>query len=330
MFDHAAYILEEDQKLEETQSAARKLIYPLLNKVIEDGNTEFLVENIIGLSDKSREKYKELLDITNLDQIVNFSSSVAKKLQFLDFLHDITYGDISKWLKERSQLHKIVEKELWLFGEEYGASTVLWSDTKLANNLDQLHSDYLDYEPTDDEENLIAEYKEKFGDITDLFFYNERKLGNNRREVMIVELKAPYCKLSQKELNQVEKYAFKIEEMAVFPKVNTTYKILLISSESTRMAKSLLRSGRKDPNDPFRYRTLSEDGADIRIYMMTWQELIDIDRQRLTYMSDTLKVKEQDANDYFQKNYPELVDFKSKTKLTLQKMDKGKGQERNK
>ena len=96
------------------------------------------------------------------------------------------------------------------------------------------------------------------------------------------------------------------------------------------MAKSLLRSGRKDPNDPFRYRTLSEDGADIRIYMMTWQELIDIDRQRLTYMSDTLKVKEQDANDYFQKNYPELVDFKSKTKLTLQKMDKGKGQDRNK
>lgn len=330
LFDHAAYILEEDQKLEETQSSARKLIYPLLNKVIEDGNTEFLVENIIGLSDKSKEKYKELLDITNLDQIVNFSSSVAKKLQFLDFLHDITYGDISKWLKERSQLHKIVEKELWLFGEEYGASTVLWSDTKLANNLDQLHRDYLDYEPTDAEENLIAEYKEKYGDITDLFFYNERKLGNNRREVMIVELKAPYCKLSQKELNQVEKYAFKIEEMAVFPKVNTTYKILLISSESTKMAKSLLRSGRKDPNDPFRYRTLSEDGEDIRIYMMTWQELIDIDRQRLTYMSDTLKVKEQDANDYFQKNYPELVDFKSKTKLTLQKMDKGKGQDRNK
>ena len=67
-----------------------------------------------------------------------------------------------------------------------------------------------------------------------------------------------------------------------------------------------------------------EDGEDIRIYMMTWQELIDIDRQRLTYMSDALKVKEQDANDYFQKNYPELVDFKSKTKLTLQKMDKGK------
>lgn len=322
LFDHAAYILEEDQKLEETQSAARKLIYPLLNKVIEDGNTEFLVENVIGFSDKSKEKFRELLEVTNIDQIVNFSSSVSKKLEFLDFLCEITYGDISKNLRERSQLHKIVEKELWLFGEEYGASTVLWSDTKLANNLNDLHRTYLDYEPTDDEENLITEYKEKYGDITDLFFYNERKVGNNRREVMIVELKAPYCKLSQKELNQVDKYAFRIEEMAAFPKENTTYKIILISSDVTKMAKSMLKSGRKDPNDPFKYRTMTEDGEDIRIYIMTWRELIDIDRQKLTYMSDTLKVKEQNANDYFQKNYPELVDFKTKSKLTLQKLDK--------
>jgi hypothetical protein len=180
----------------------------------------------------------------------------------------------------------------------------------------------LDYEPTDYDENLITEYKVKYGYITDLFFYNERKLGNNRREVMIVELKAPYCKLSQKELNQVEKYAFKIEEMAAFPKENTTYKIILISSDITKMAKSMLKSGRKDPNDPFKYRTMTEDGEDIRIYMMTWRELIDIDRQKLTYMSDTLKVKEQNANEYFQKNYPELVDFKTKSRLTLQKLGK--------
>lgn len=322
LFDHAAYILEEDQKFEETHSAARKLIYPLLNKVIEDGNTEFLVENIIGLSDKSKEKFKELLDITNIDQIVNFSSSVGKKLEFLDFLYEITYGDISKKLRERSQLHKIVEKELWLFGEEYGASTVLWSDTKLANNLDDLHETYMGYEPTDGDENLISEYKEKYGDITDLFFYNERKLGNNRREVMIVELKAPYCKLSQKELNQVEKYAFKIEEMSAFPKDKTTYKIILISSDITKMARSMLKSGRNDPNEPFKYRTMTEDGEDIRIYIMTWRELIDIDRQKLTYMSDTLKVKEQNANEYFQKNYPDLVDYKNKSKLILQKLAK--------
>lgn len=321
LFDHAAYILEEEQKLEETQSSARKLIYPLLNKVIEDGNTEFLVDHIISLSDESRQRFRELLDITNIDQIVNFSSSVAKKLEFLDFLYELTYGEISKWLKERKQLHKIVEKELWLFGEEYGASTVLWSDTKLAKNLDELHKKYLSYIPTQDEENLAEEYIDTMGDITDLFFYNERKLGNNRKEVMIVELKAPSCKISQKELQQVERYAFKIEEMAAFPKENVTYKILLISSDLSKIAKSMAKSARKDPNDPFKYRTMDTDGEDIRIYVMTWGEIIDINRQKLTYMSETLRIKEQNANNYFQKKYSELVDFKTKSKLTLQKLD---------
>jgi hypothetical protein len=69
---------------------------------------------------------------------------------------------------------------------------------------------------------------------------------------------------------------------------------------------------------------MSNNGEDIRIYMMTWSELIDIDRQKLTYMSDTLKVKEQNANDYFQKKYPDLLDFKTKSKLTLQKFEQGK------
>ena len=69
---------------------------------------------------------------------------------------------------------------------------------------------------------------------------------------------------------------------------------------------------------------MTEEGEDIRIYVMTWRELIDIDRQKLTYMSDTLKVKEQNANDYFHKKYTELVDFKTKSKLTLQKLEKGK------
>ena len=60
--------------------------------------------------------------------------------------------------------------------------------------------------------------------------------------------------------------------------------------------------------------------------MMTWREIIDINRQKLTYMSDTLKVKEQSANEYFQKNYPDLVDFKTKSKLTLQKFGRVKNE----
>lgn len=91
------------------------------------------------MTDDSRRRFCELIDSTDLDDVISFSSSVAKHQQFLDFLHELCYGEISKWLKERSQLHKIIEKQLWIFGEEYNESTKLWSDKSLEKNLESLH-----------------------------------------------------------------------------------------------------------------------------------------------------------------------------------------------
>ena len=70
----------------------------------------------------------------------------------MEFLHELTYGEISKHLKERSQLHKIVENELWLFGENYNGTPKLWSDKKIGNILVELRDKYFNYEPTEEEE----------------------------------------------------------------------------------------------------------------------------------------------------------------------------------
>lgn len=118
VFNHTAYLLEIEQHLIENSNSARKTIYPMIKKVIEDGETEFLVNNIIELSDESRRKFCDLIEDTKLDDVIQFTTSVTKHIQFLDFLYELCYGDISKHIKERKQLHKIVEKQLWIFGEE--------------------------------------------------------------------------------------------------------------------------------------------------------------------------------------------------------------------
>ena len=126
----------------------------MIKKLIEDGNVEFLYNEILKLSDESREKFKNLLRITDMDDVVEFSTSVATRTSFLDFLHELCYGDVSEWLKERSQLHKIIEKHLWIFGEDYTNVTQLWSDKKLENNLEELHKKYFGYVPTEKDENI--------------------------------------------------------------------------------------------------------------------------------------------------------------------------------
>ena len=106
---------------------------------------------------------------------------------------------------------------LWVFGGEYNDSTRLLSDKNLEKNLLELREKTLKYKPSKDDDN-INELKEKnIKSITDLFLYSEKILDLNKREVLIVELKAPKVKISPKELGQVMKYAQEVEEMGVFP-----------------------------------------------------------------------------------------------------------------
>ena len=169
-----------------------------------------------------------------MESVIHFNSEVAEKIEFLDFLHELNYGKISTYILERKQLHKIVEKQLWLFGESYnGVPNMLWSDKKIMKIFEELRSQYMIYEPTMEDENLIEIKGEGLNDITDLFFTNEKPMDDGSKEFMTIELKAPKCKISQKELTQIRKYAFAIESTAATPKHKAKYKLLLISADVT-------------------------------------------------------------------------------------------------
>lgn len=323
VFNHTAYLLEMEQKLVETNNPARRTIFPMVKKIIEDGDTEFLVKEVVRLTDDSRRRFCELIDQTDLDDVISFSSSVAKHQQFLDFLNEICYGEISKWLKERSQLHKIIEKQLWIFGEEYNESSKLWSDKSLEKNLEELHKKYFSYKPNEDDENIIKEAQLRDKDITDLFFYNKKKLGNGREEVLIVELKAPSCAIADKEIQQIEKYRKDIICSPAFPHNKVCYKIILISSKLTESAQIKLDGARTNKHDesPFLYSDYNKEGKDIKLYIMSWSELISENKKRLSYLSDSLNVKTENANEKFCKEYPQLVDEKSRNRLNKRELN---------
>ena len=40
-------------------------------------------------------------------------------MEELEFIEKLTYSEISKHVKERKELHKFLEKMLWIFGEEF-------------------------------------------------------------------------------------------------------------------------------------------------------------------------------------------------------------------
>ena len=307
LFERSAYLFEDDLKLLATDNKTRKVIYLLLRKAIENGDLAYLFSDVLNLSKDGQKKLIELLHQTNMEEIVRFTSEVAEKEQFINFLYELTYGDISKVLLERKQLHQIVKNNLWIFGEEYLGTPILWSDTNLANNLDQLRDNYLNYKPSKKDGNLIESVVTRSKSITDLFFYNEKRLGNGRKEVMIVELKAPKCAIHDKELNQVSKYGFEIATNPEFPNYLVTYKILLISSKITPYGRSQINSNKLNEKTPFLYKTINDNNADIQIYVMEWSDLINRNKMQLSYLNDSLNIRYRDVIETFQKDYSEFM-----------------------
>lgn len=317
VFKKVAYLLEDEHKLIQKDDKIRDFLYPLIDKAISNGNIEYIFNKVLNLSEENLEKFQSLLEKTDLEDVVHFASLVSTKLEFLGFLHELIYGEIAKHVKERCQLHKIVEKELWLFGENYNGTPSLWSDKKIGNILNEVREKYLAYEPSDTDGNLI-ETEEGLDDITDLFFFNEKITDNDEREIMVVELKSPKCSISEKELNQIDRYAFTIEENAGFPANKVKYKLILISSRLTKYAQSKLKSSREKFSDtPFLYD--KKTGKNIEIYVMEWSELIEINKRKLGYLSTQLNVKDKSVKEKFEKEYSELIDEKISAQLRLVK-----------
>ncbi|WP_196889408.1 ATP-binding protein [Aureivirga sp. CE67] len=316
LFKKVAYLLEDEHKLIQNDDKIRNFLYPLLDKAISNGNIEYIFDKVLKLSDESLEKFHNLLEKTDLEDVVQFASIVAEKTEFLEFLHELTYGELSKHLKERSQLHKIIEHQLWLFGENYNGTPKLWSDKKIGNILKELRNEYFNYEPNDVDDNLIKLDGDGLNNITDLFFFNEKITDSNVREIMVVELKSPKCSISKKELNQIDDYAFTLEQHSALPNEKVKYKLVLISSKLTKYAKSKIKSARqKYPDTPFLYDKKTE--KNIEIYVLEWSELIEQNNRKLGYLSNKLNVKDKSVQDKFEKEYSELIDEKISAQLRL-------------
>lgn len=313
LFKKVAYFIEESHQLLKNNDKIREFLYPLLDRAICNGNIEEIFKRILKLSDENAEKFHSLLQKTDLEDVVYFASQVADKMEFLEFLQELIYGDISKVLKERCQLHKIIEKELWLFGESYNGTPALWSDKKIGNILTELRNKYFNYLPTVNDENLVKIDIEGVDNITDLFFLNEKIKDNEEKEIMLVELKSPSCAISRKEIQQIDDYAFTLEKYPGLPKNKVHYKLILISSHLSGYAKSKLNSAREKYNVPFLYDKKTE--KNIEIYILEWSEIIELNKRRLGYLSNSLKVKDKSVREKFETEYAKIIDEKLSSRL---------------
>lgn len=312
LFDKLAFLVEDKYNLLNEQNRLREIIYPLIDRTISNGELDKILNSILKLNKRTILQFNNLLEKTELEDIIAFSDKVAIKMEELEFIEKLTYTEVSKHVKERKELHKFLERMLWVFGEEFNDSTKLLSDKGLEGNLRTLRDDIMKYKASRKDDNINDKADKATKSITDLFMYSEKILDCNKREVLIVELKAPKVKISQIELAQAMRYAREIEESGQTPQT-VNFKIILVSSDISSAGQYEIKG---EENNPFLY--FRSKSNRVEVWVMKWSDLIERQKRKLKYLSNSLNIKDVDVQEKAAKDFEE-IDFQ-RTSSTLKQV----------
>ncbi|EAM0774486.1 hypothetical protein D3558_08750, partial [Campylobacter jejuni] len=251
---------ETDEMIQEKiKEAYMVLSLPLLIKQhnINRSNASYFSNSLIGLiSDNSYNTLENLELVFNLEkedhevfnyvrENVNILNLIKKyynyisRLDFLQHFENLVLNEGKAETKERNELHKIVENNLWLFDEEY-LNLDFFSDQSLKGIFNEIKLP------------INIDNENELNTIPDIFIPRTKD-----NELILIELKAPKVEINSSILTDVfDKYITKILKSLTKQGSNIDYvKAICISSKKQEFTGSLT-------------------GDKYSINPMTWKEII--------------------------------------------------------
>ncbi|OBA64944.1 hypothetical protein A5647_24790 [Mycobacterium sp. 1100029.7] len=237
-----------------------------------------ILDDLMPLPKREHENLARLLERTSLSKLIEANTTIATRLDFLTALREMVFETETKRLvRERSELHKILEKELWVFGEDY---TMLTSDKGLDEVLAR-HIEVLRPDTKDSPQAGPVRRADGSRGIIDLMLSRHRRVLKGR-EHLVVELKRPGVPITQKEVAQLKSYADAVAADSQFNAVNVQWDFWVISSE-------LDRTVTRDANRVNQPPGQVTEWENIRLWAKTWSQLIDDAETRLRHYREALE-----------------------------------------
>ena len=258
----------------------------MLRHAIERSPTELqrILDEVLRLPRRKQKELAILLDETDLSAIITAATMVADRLKFLHGLRIILFDHEAKdRLKERSQLHKILETNTWIFGEEFN----LWASDKELTTVLKVHKAKLDPDLIIDEPVKLLTRRRGIVDL--MLSRSQKRHRADEYEHLVIELKAPKVKLTSKELTQIKDYAQSVARDPRYHRVaGVRWHFWLVSDEYDEFVQAEIASG-PDPE-----RRLVNRGA-VTIGVKTWGEILDENIARLQFVKEALEHNADDG-----------------------------------
>jgi hypothetical protein len=237
---------------------------------------------------------------------------IGDRLAFLDALSAMLFDtELKKHFKERKQLHRLLEKNTWIFGEEFHLTV---SDRDLTEVLRKcraeggLENGLIDDEPVVRPEGGMDARRRG---IVDLVLSRRLPPSKGERHHLVIELKAPKKRLSAKDSAQIKSYAYAVSADERFRDVGATWDFWLVSNDMEEFVRSELKNSegngvlQRMPNPR------------VTIRVKTWGQLIDEARDRLQFIQRDLnyEVNRDDSLAEMRATYAAILGSTSMTEV---------------
>jgi hypothetical protein len=244
-------------------------------------NLGVLLSEYAALSEDDRQALTRILSETTLTSVIRATNLVMNRDKFLAGLEHLLFDpEDAEKVGERDHLHRLLEHELWIFGEEYH----LMSSERSLTELLRSHL-RLDGLPTKGVE-PVKRWDGKTG-RTDLHLAAKFQ-EHDRIRHLVIELKAPDITAGRKERDQLEDYVNAVAANAAFASDKSTWEFILVVTDFDDVVNNsikgenreigLLFEPEKKPGHPL-----------IRAYVRRWRDIIDENKRRLEFVSSALE-----------------------------------------
>lgn len=305
VFDIVALNINEslpafDKADNKTKTFQFRILRQSIEKSPEDLQT--IIKEVLNLPSEKQQELVELLQETSLSSIITASRLVTDRLKFLAGLEEIIFSsDTRNTLKERSQLHRILAKNTWIFGDAFSLAV----DDKSLTQVLRKHANTHGVEAIIDEP--VKRIDGSVGIVDLMLTRSIPRNHSDEREHLVVELKQPKVVIGSKEIGQIKSYAFAVAEDERFRTLKSKWNFWVISNDYDSYAKR--ERSQKGYSDGVIYQSDHTDETDITIWIKTWSEVIGECKHRMEFLKSHLDYN-IDANDglkYLKEKYAEYT-----------------------
>jgi hypothetical protein len=313
-----AYVSE----FREVKSKAKKLTFNLLRYALESnpGSMQFILTEVIGLPKDKQDEFAALLQKTSLISMINASKIVTDRLDFLKGLEYLLYDPkMRPTVKERSQLHKLVSRNTWIFGDEF----FLVNNDESLNNVLRKHVKDALFDADLDELVLRPDGTTGVVDIglsnsppdeqivdSDIVISKilDRQPSEGRHH-LIIELKRPSQPVSSAVISQTKSYAFAVAADERFQNVPTNWTFWALSNKMDTFAQLEAQMEGQPQGVVYQSKANASRNYNMTIWAKSWAEVIEQCASRLRFFRERLNynASQSSGKKFLIDTYPKFI-----------------------